>query len=577
MLKAMMFALFPPNGGNDVGQSCLSSRKERSAIENMNTSGTFRKKWTQARAYERIIIGLVAVAYLAVLTVGLLSREPMIGDEVQHYFMLVTQAGQLPSPTVDAVVPVYVGKDHVRHYPHVFLWHYVGAVLWKYLGRSFAVVQIYQSLFYLQLMISGWLLMRHETKRVLPMAELLCVVGLASLPLTLIFTVAFYQDVPAVAQLVTSLLLLRRGRLFMSLVFLCVGLWFKESVTVVLPAYLVCVVAFDWGRERPLKLVSRAGIVVAVFVLHSLLAIHVMAKTGCNYYPVKTVRHQLQNAQQAIQRTLAEHGSSVGSRPAASAGVAQPPPIESRKYSVISTSPGDLRLPINWLIYGGGVFWGLAVAGILGIAWGRRRDQGGTGTCGWLAGLAAWCLIAIAFQMKEAPDARFFLPAIILFLFPLCRWAATLPWKRIWIPALCLAAVVQSTVVLGKTYDLRQVRPGVREAIAYLTAHPPQPNEVFMYPEGNARLLPCAHNWYLSYGLRDFWRASNDERLTVLHKRRLGAIVVKKYLVGSLDPAMNNLGIYPDYFVRDIENDKRFAKVLDNRDVAIYLVPSRSD
>jgi hypothetical protein len=56
----------------------------------------------------------------------------------------------------------------------------------------------------------------------------------------------------------------------------------------------------------------------------------------------------------------------------------------------------------------------------------------------------------------------------------------------------------------------------------------------------------------------------------------VGAIVVKKHLIGTLDPEMNRLGIYPDTFVRDIDADDRFRKVLDNRDVTIYRLPKLS-
>jgi hypothetical protein len=181
--------------------------------------------------------------------------------------------------------------------------------------------------------------------------------------------------------------------------------------------------------------------------------------------------------------------------------------------------------------------------------------------------LTAWCL-------PDAPDARFFMPGLIFCIVPVAEHVVALPCRRLWMVVLTVLAVAQGGAVLKKTYALRHVPAGVWEAIDYLREHKPTPNVVFMYPEGNYRLFPCRHEWYLNYRLRRFWKADNDKRLTMLRDKRVGAIVVKKHLVGKMDPAMHNLGLYPDTFVRDIEGDPRFRKVLDNKDVAIYWLPS---
>jgi len=111
------------------------------------------------------------------------------------------------------------------------------------------------------------------------------------------------------------------------------------------------------------------------------------------------------------------------------------------------------------------------------------------------------------------------------------------------------------------------------EAIDYLKREPPVPDRIFMYPEGNYRLFPCNHEWYLDYELRSFWRADNNKRLDILHAKGIGAVVVKKHLIGTIDPQMHNLGLYPDFFVKDLDSDARFRKALDNKDITIYRVP----
>ncbi|MHA1369903.1 MAG: hypothetical protein ACTSRA_09350, partial [Promethearchaeota archaeon] len=55
----------------------------------------------------------------------------------------------------------------------------------------------------------------------------------------------------------------------------------------------------------------------------------------------------------------------------------------------------------------------------------------------------------------------------------------------------------------------------------------------------------------------------------------IGAVVVKKHLVAPVDPEIINLGVYPDYFVRDLRNDSRFKNVFENDGVVIFEVPHR--
>jgi hypothetical protein len=94
-----------------------------------------------------------------------------------------------------------------------------------------------------------------------------------------------------------------------------------------------------------------------------------------------------------------------------------------------------------------------------------------------------------------------------------------------------------------------------------------------MYPEGNYRFFPLQHEWYLGYRLREFWRGSNDSRLEILKKYKVGAVVVKKHLIAPVDAAITNLGVYPPEFVNDLRSDARFAKVFENKELLIFLVP----
>ena len=95
-----------------------------------------------------------------------------------------------------------------------------------------------------------------------------------------------------------------------------------------------------------------------------------------------------------------------------------------------------------------------------------------------------------------------------------------------------------------------------------------------MYPEGNYRLFPVPHEWYLDYRLREFWRADNDTRIQMLQRMGIGAVVVKKHLIAEVDPEIINLGVYPTFFVEDLRKDDRFENVFENKGVIIFKVPS---
>jgi hypothetical protein len=158
-------------------------------------------------------------------------------------------------------------------------------------------------------------------------------------------------------------------------------------------------------------------------------------------------------------------------------------------------------------------------------------------------------------------------------MLPFVEGVVRLPRPKIIISIVAAMAILQGGHVLKKTYNLRNVSPEIREAIVYLQQHPVKPPKIFMYPEGNYRLFPYPHDWYLEYRLREFWKGNNDVRLKMLRQFKIGAVVIKRHLIADVDEAITNLGVYPTYFVRDLEKDRRFAKLFENRDVVIYRVP----
>jgi hypothetical protein len=205
--------------------------------------------------------------------------------------------------------------------------------------------------------------------------------------------------------------------------------------------------------------------------------------------------------------------------------------------------------------------------------YGKKNLKGDLGSQWLLFAMGAWYIATSAYFLRAAPDARFFLPGIPFILLPFVEGAVRLPRPKIVISIVAAIAILQGGQVLKKTYDLRNVSAGLQEAIVYLRKNPVSPPTIFMYPEGNYRLFPYRHDWYLNYQLREFWKGDNDMRIRMLRQFGIGAVVIKKHLIADVDDAITNLGVYPTYFVRDLEKDGRFGKLFENRDLIIYRVP----
>ncbi len=152
------------------------------------------------RSLRGFVVGvpvLIAAFALAVLWSGLRAPQAMVGDEVTHYYMLLHQAEVLPDVTFQAIIPTGWGEPYVRGYPHPNLWHYAGACLYRVLP-FFATIQLYQVFFLVQLLVAAFFLIRRRRNVSTP-SILLYLLLLASLPVTLMFSMTFYQDVPVTA------------------------------------------------------------------------------------------------------------------------------------------------------------------------------------------------------------------------------------------------------------------------------------------------------------------------------------------------------------------------------------------
>ncbi len=523
---------------------------------------------------------IIVVAVCAVFLVGMAAPQPMIGDEVTHYYMMKTQADTFPTPNFNARIPNGFSKVEVRRYPHSFLWHYIGACIYLVTGGAFLATQLYQVLFLGQMLLVAYLLARSRGG-VENRAALVYLLVLASMPMTAIFSVAFYQDIPLTAQILTAFYFLRKGRWLLATFFLCLGLGIKVTAILFFPAFFVCLLVWTYRRQTVLRACAATCcslVLTAAFTLG--LGKTIESYAHATFYPVVQVERIIEQVQHRLRPpapdTKPDQSKSGEPKPAVNKNQV----VSERVAEIIANHPGDLRNITNFFVYGGLILYltvGCAVAAAAYQFLNRdlrlKQKLLLRESSLWLWGVGLSYIVFAAWFLRTAPDARFFLPGLVFCLLPVAERVISLPKSRILVILIAALALMQSGYALAMTYKLRVVSPEIIEAIEFLEDNQPIPRTVFMYPEGNYRLFPVDHEWYLGYFLRDFWRADNDKRIAILNCHRIGAIVIKKHLVAPVDKQITNLGVYPTYFVRQIDKDPRFPKVFENKGVVIYEVP----
>lgn len=523
---------------------------------------------------------IIFLAISSVIITGLSAPQVMVGDEVTHFYMLTAQSHDLSKPNFYSKIPVATGSVETRRYPHSFLWHYLGAIIYRITG-SFIAIQCYQSIFLAQLLIIAYLLARSRGG-VESRSALLYLVVIASLPLTLIFSVTFYQDVPLTAQVLTAFYFLSKRRWVLASIFISFSIALKETAILFFPAFFALLLLWELKKDR-----WKKGVVILccsiMIVLSStwMLGRMVNKYAGIGFYPQVKLERLLNNINSFVNSNPSRGNKQTDIKnPINQSSLQQkntPKNVETAPV-IIANNPGDLRIKENYLIYGGLLLWMLLIAYIVTYVGSLRKHDfsasiNNSSLWLWIVGISYMTLTA--FLIRSSPDARFFLPGIPFLILPLVeRIVVRWPKPKIIISIFVTLAILQSGYVLAKTYRLRLVSPAIKEAINFLDKNPPSPLRVFMYPEGNYRLFPVFHEWYLGYRLREFWRSNNDKRISMLHEHEVGAIVIKKHLISSVDSKITNLGVYPVEFVEDIKRDMRFKKTFENGEIVIYLVPN---
>lgn len=529
------------------------------------------------------IISVMAIILLSVLITGLATSTPMVGDEVTHYYLLKKQAADLTTPNFTSLIPTAYGHEDIRILPHVIGWHYLGALVYKVIP-SYVSVQIFHFLFFFQLLVASYFLV----KDILPSSRsvFFYIILIVSCPMVTLFSITFYQGLPMTAQLVTAFCLLVRKRPVQSSLFMALGLLMKENAILFLPWYIFGVLYVVWKSKntkvrKVASLLTTATVVLATIVVLELTLFH---HTEHHYNPVGNVIQRVTAMQNA--KKIA---TSTAPRTSAASDTAKTATTPHRTPHITFNHPGDVRRSINWLIYPGALFWVMLLFAAFFVI--KKRGQCNSSRTVWMLSLVGilYSLCANYLLGKERRDFRYFIPAIPFIFIPIVYFAAPILNFKWVARILIILCVLQVGAALAKTYSLRHISPQQQEVITFLKNNKIPGNYIFMYPEGNYRLFPYQHIWYLSLDVKamhqhrngilhnmptlsEFWQSPPENILQALEKRGIGALVIKKHLIRDLPLDTTNMGIYPLEFTSNLDNYPFLTKKFSNSYADIYYL-----
>ena len=384
----------------------------------------------------------IAVLMLMMTVVGLSSSMPMVGDETAHYYTAIGQGRDFSSINLKWELVTDYGEHRGGQGTNTPGW-YLFTGLCHRLIPAFAVIQLAHLLFTLQLLVFFFLLaldMSHNS-RLAALSALFC---LGTMAMFNLFGVAMYLDVPVTAQIVTSMYFLNRGKYLHGTVFFLAAMFIKENALLFLPPALLFIAIREWKSPRRLILFT-VGLAAAAALLLLAWDYVIRRRLGIHSHTVISIINLL-----GIFGVKAKTG------------------IENAIIPDIIVYPGDLRVPANWVIYPGLVFWLFAAIGGLGLAsWIiRQRLQVLKKSAFWAGTLCGLFYLAIATVMiRPNFDIRYLMPGIPFLVFSLaCGCARTRHFKYL-LPVLMTAGLLQSAAVMIKLHSMRNIEPDRKSVV----------------------------------------------------------------------------------------------------------------
>jgi len=518
--------------------------------------------WGDKRVSARWSAGIIAAWAAILLTAGLASDGPLLGDE-PHHFTCARAYAEAGGPVWDYPVAMASGQVRLFRFNQPYFWH--EGLAWVFMllgGASFAAAQVYQTAWAALLAVSVWGLARSLDKGGGHELGVWALLLLTSIPMMTLFSIAFYVDMPLAAAIALGAWLLMRGRYLAAWVAAAFALLIKLPALIAFPGFILMV----WVRERCRVLPTlkwAAALVLVVGLFHAPTAL-CRRDSPYPYLMVVSAR----DAGRWLLACVTSLGRPIP--PPAAPGVAPPAPKPASPASAdapvvmqfFANHPGDLRVPVNWPRF-------LGVLLLPALAWAVAARKLGRADLTLALGIAVFWA-GFAFLFATAPDVRYAMCAVALAA-PLGGRA--LVGRGVWTKLFVLAAATGTALATAKVgHDLRVQRPDVLKTIDFLARETPKRSVIFMYPEGDRGLWPRAMKWYLpAYQAEAALTAPRaEESARILAKHGISHVVVKRWMIADR-PHAPAAG-YPPRFVEAIAVSPSFRLVFESGDIRVYAL-----
>ncbi len=477
---------------------------------------------------------VVTVAAAVCILLAAVTSDIYLGDEAHHFRFAqnIYQAG-----TRVSFDPIYTsGHPPGFFYNDPPLWHILLALLWKITGGVSPFVAHLYHLIYLALLLGTTYALARQA---LPEEDSwLPVLLVATVPMTVTFTILLYMDVPVTALGLFGFFCILKGR-YLAAGLLC-GLMYltKLNGAFFIPGFFA---VLCWRERARLPRAARAALAfvlpIALIYLADMLWRKAHINPGFDTVNASQVMARAAKVRQEI--TINEYQSSHTSNP-----------LDLIKY------------------------FGVATLAVLGVHVARARAWGSREVL--LAVPIASYLFPYAFLFGIGSDIRYLLPLLpFLVLFSIPSLGRL---NRTWRIVLVLLCLLQFGGTAFYVHGQRKMSDDMKAGFAHIREQSPG-GALFLYPEenfllyGQRRMVWSAVRNPKSGRLNGlpliFWPEDHRERDHILSVNGIDHILIKKSRVYD-DAAIRHLGGYPLSFVRKLEAFPGWKKTFENGAMALY-------
>jgi len=493
---------------------------------------------------------IITLASLVLLIVGLLAREPYVGDEVTH-FKFAKDMFKQARRIITEPDEIYKKAPYLRkRYRAGVLWQVVLGKIWRITGGvSEGVAQIYHTAYFIILITCVYLLARGKYGQDVGLNSLFVIV---STPMVVLFGVIFYMEVPLLAFTALCLLMISKKRYVLAGIALGLMILTKSSGLFFVPSLLFLIYCYS-DRTWKIKL-KNILIFSSVALLINIPDIYFRYK----HFPyVYTPLYKLIHILSPIP--VAYHAKQI---------------VGADGEIIIITPgktvyhPSSIFDPVDIMTY-----FGFALLVLIVLYFILRKYERKDGFI-WIA-MASYVAAYLLFIYRHCfadCDIRYLMP-IIPFLAVIAGKTLSSLRRKSFRNFLLLACCLQFIAVSGFTYSYRKIPEGIKQGYSFIQDNLPK-DAILLYLGVNIRNY--AERLTIWHRLRPslltlFWQADEKKTLEILADNNIDYIAVKKSRIYN-DSKVCHTGGYPKSFVDKLPELSFLRLIFENEELSIWKV-----